>query len=453
VVTFFVVAVGGAALLLRDSDDTATGPEVTNNDDPEVTSTDPETTGPDATGPDTTGPDTTGPDTTGPPVELSLADAIADINAFWNEEFEPLFGDDYEPIPDENIFPLSEAGRTIECGGQDIETGLLRGNAIYCPDDDFIAYDNEELFPRLRDEFGDLSPALVMAHEWGHAIQSRTPTPNGPTIFVELQADCFAGAWAKRLLDGEGDMLAINPSEIDVAVKGYLEFSDPIGTTSRDPGAHGTGFDRINAFGEGVRAGAGGCLDYFDGGIDPVDVPIDRDFFVNEGNLDFETSLNLFPESLNEFWTEVGESEGVVVPELVNIATRRDADTFSCAVAEGELMNACADEGAIVYADDIEDLHEEIGDFATALVLGVEYAEAMAELFGFEPTEERLECLAGAWTGRTLSGADEVLRLSAGDLDEAIVTLIELSDGSRTVFEQVGNFQEGVFEGYDACTG
>ena len=47
--------------------------------------------------------------------------------------------------------------------------------AFYCPDDDFIVYDDGEdgvLFS-LAEEFGPTILGVVMAHEFGHAIQAR----------------------------------------------------------------------------------------------------------------------------------------------------------------------------------------------------------------------------------------------------------------------------------------
>ena len=71
----------------------------------------------------------------------------------------------------------------------------VRGNAFYCVKSNFIAYDDVALMPRLAETFGTFSVALVLAHEWGHAIQDRAGNDGEQTVYLEQQADCFAGAF------------------------------------------------------------------------------------------------------------------------------------------------------------------------------------------------------------------------------------------------------------------
>ena len=53
------------------------------------------------------------------------------------------------------------------CGGERRTSyPEIEDNAFYCPDEDFIAFD-EYLFPRLEDDFGRYTVAMVLAHEWG----------------------------------------------------------------------------------------------------------------------------------------------------------------------------------------------------------------------------------------------------------------------------------------------
>ena len=74
-------------------------------------------------------------------------------------------------------------------------TPTSRGNAFYCLQSNFIAYDDVALMPRLAETFGTFSVALVLAHEWGHGIQDRAGNGDEQTVYLEQQADCFAGAF------------------------------------------------------------------------------------------------------------------------------------------------------------------------------------------------------------------------------------------------------------------
>jgi len=79
------------------------------------------------------------------------------------------------------------------------------GNAYYCPSGNFLAWD-ENLMRAGYTQIGDAWVYLVIAHEWGHAIQAQLPE-RFVSQAVELQADCLAGVWMseikRRLGDGE----------------------------------------------------------------------------------------------------------------------------------------------------------------------------------------------------------------------------------------------------------
>ena len=46
-------------------------------------------------------------------------------------------------------------------------------NASYCPRDDSVSWDRGSLIPNARKYFGDIAVAGVLAHEFGHAVQTR----------------------------------------------------------------------------------------------------------------------------------------------------------------------------------------------------------------------------------------------------------------------------------------
>ena len=86
---------------------------------------------------------------------------------------------------------------------------------FYCPSDQKIYLDTE-FFDELRQRFGapgDFAQAYVIAHEVGHHIQTLTGISdkvrraqangseaegNALQVKMELQADCYAGVWAKN---------------------------------------------------------------------------------------------------------------------------------------------------------------------------------------------------------------------------------------------------------------
>src|SRR5699024_2798813 len=93
------------------------------------------------------------------------------------------------------------------CGGS---TSDIPMNAFYCPPADVIAWDRAQLLPMLHQEFGPMAIGTVLAHEYGHAIQSDLGSRAGisrdtKTIVREQQADCFAGNYMRWLAEGNSE--------------------------------------------------------------------------------------------------------------------------------------------------------------------------------------------------------------------------------------------------------
>jgi predicted metalloprotease len=177
---------------------------------------------------------------------------VADIGRYWTVNYPALYGTPYVPPSDLIVYhgrsdaPLCDGAR------------LRQGNAYYCPQADYIAWHEDGLMLPLYDEAGDFAVAFVIAHEWGHAMAAHAHANLPETIFGELQADCFAGAYAEwatnfsRILDGN----------YDAAVFAMYQFRDRAGTPWLDPAAHGTALERIQAFTRGLEDGAEFCAGF-----------------------------------------------------------------------------------------------------------------------------------------------------------------------------------------------
>ncbi|BBY56968.1 neutral zinc metallopeptidase [Mycolicibacterium sarraceniae] len=124
-----------------------------------------------------------------------------------------------------------------------------------------MAWDASGLLPDLQSKFGDFVVPIVLAHEWGHAIQARSNF-TARTVTKELQADCCAGGWAKHAKDA--GLYKVNAAEMDNALAGILTLKDSPGTSKIDSSAHGSGFDRVSAFQDGYDNGPNACKEYRD---------------------------------------------------------------------------------------------------------------------------------------------------------------------------------------------
>jgi predicted metalloprotease len=96
---------------------------------------------------------------------------------------------------------------------------------------------------------------LVIAHEWGHAIQAQLPE-RFVSQAVELQADCLAGA-ALQGAAQEG-LVRIEPGDDDEIAQTLAAVADDYPWT--DESSHGNARQRTAAFQQGVSDGVEGCL-------------------------------------------------------------------------------------------------------------------------------------------------------------------------------------------------
>src|SRR5439155_17864110 len=118
--------------------------------------------------------------TDGSEVDRVAGNAIADIQAFWTEQMPLVFGKPYKPVS--GFYSVDPNGdRPAPCTTSPAD---IRGNAFYCPTRDIVAWDRVGLLPELQRKFGKFLVAMVLAHEWGHAIQHRTSMPSSRTIVI-----------------------------------------------------------------------------------------------------------------------------------------------------------------------------------------------------------------------------------------------------------------------------
>lgn len=111
--------------------------------------------------------------------------AVRVVSEFWVRNWPKNFAGRYTPPTVRG--PYDSTREWLKCGDSE-----LRWVAFYCFPDDYIAWDKNFIKGIPREE-GNTFPYLVVAHEWGHAIQKRTG-PGWHWAASELQADCLAGA-------------------------------------------------------------------------------------------------------------------------------------------------------------------------------------------------------------------------------------------------------------------
>jgi predicted metalloprotease len=387
--------------------------------------------------------------------------ALTSIDRFWAKQFPELYDETYEKLSG-GVYAYSSGSRIPTCDGQSLPYLVLQQNAFYCPESDFIAWDDQGLFPRLEKKYGRFLLAIVLAHEWGHAIQERSGSYLD-TITAEQQADCFAGAWAASL-DSKTDreLAKLRDTELDKALSGFIEFRDLVGMVPTDPGAHGTAFDRIRAFQDGYEGTPSSCAYYEEELPDLVAIPY-RSFKerFRGGNLPYPEVLPSITKELANNWKSVF-STAPVTTSAAKVFPVCFAQPVSPEGFSDSTLSYCDDDKTLRYDEKaMRTLYDGIGDFGPATTIGLGWAMSDLVAQGEDPTTKSFwneaNCRVGAWAGTMFDSDDpENSQLSPGDLDESVRTILESSaKGSSktygTGFEQVSAFRAGVLNGVSGC--
>ncbi len=200
-------------------------------------------------------------------LERVAVGSFNDVQKTWAERVEG-----YRPAKLVLFWDATRSG----CGEAEAQIG-----PFYCPADQRV-YIDLGFYRELAQRFGapgQFAQAYVIAHEVGHhlqrltgieekvrAAQRRSPSQrNALSVRMELQADCFAGAWgkaadARRLLDrGEIDQglaaaAAVGDDRLQRAATGRV---------SPESFTHGTSAQRARWFRRGFESGELRACDTF----------------------------------------------------------------------------------------------------------------------------------------------------------------------------------------------
>ena len=449
---------------------------------------------PDATVPDATVPDTSPPESIPPPDEIIdegdakperayddfLVSALRDIEQWWAQQYprlysapmQPLRGGVYAAYP-ERTDPIPGCGGSRETTYQQI----TQFAAFYCPDGDFMVYDDGEdgVLYSLAEEYGPTILGVVLAHEFGHAIQARAGvlTRNLDTIVTEQQADCFAGAWVARAVNGDSDIVHLTDDDVRIGLLAMITVRDPLGVDQFSTGGHGSAFDRVGAFQVGFSDGVDRCAELIDHPL-PL-VPTSLQPIQNPGgNAPFgygdRQIVGLITTDLNDFWPKALTKIDATLPSLTVVPVG-SADEVDCAEPAGNMATGavyCPATHEVFFDEPFgRDLYERFGDFVVGYVLGDAWSEAAQEALDStltgEPRALLSDCLTGAWAADLIPDASghtsrDLATIEAGDLDEAIQAALVVGDESSddnvigSGFEKIASFREGVLDGISACT-
>jgi predicted metalloprotease len=208
---------------------------------------------------------------------------VNSVQNYWRRAFDSSNGG-YRPA---QTIIFSGAVRT-GCGNATSAVG-----PFYCPADGRVYFDLgffDELTNRFGARGGSLAQGYVVAHEYGHHVQNLLGTsdrvgraggqagPDSPSVRLELQADCYAGVWAKNATettDASGRPLFESITEKDIAdaLSAAAAVGDDRiqakaqGRVDPESWTHGSAEQRQRWFTTGYRSGSPRSCDTFSGDI------------------------------------------------------------------------------------------------------------------------------------------------------------------------------------------
>lgn len=425
-----------------------------------------------------------------------VAVAFTDIERWWTEVYPAAYGEPHVLLEGGVYAGYPERETPIPgCGQRTTDyLDLQLFVAFYCEFGDFMAYDDgdgdDSLLTPLAEQYGAAVLGIVLAHEYGHVIQSRIGALDEflATIVTEQQADCFAGAWTGQAYRGESPLLRLGDADVRAGLLAMLEVRDPVGTDQFVPGGHGSAFDRVGAFQVGFTDGPARCTELLDnplplmpnefqpfsldqllGGNAPYDCEELREIGGSDEDVaNCRPAPDFLAEDINDFWTTaLGADFEAVGHQAVSAGFGEIGCTQRTDLATE--VSVCAGDRVVVFDEPaVLDLYKRFGDFSLGYFYGIGWAELVQQhldspLTG-EPRALLNDCFTGAWVrditpdefGRTGRDTTQV-SASPGDLDEAIRIAILLGDPGSNVdvvgssFEKIDSFRNGVLGGLSAC--
>lgn len=178
---------------------------------------------------------------------------------------------------------LYEQGTSTGCG-----FGQSAMGPFYCPNDRKVYLDLafwNDMETQLGASSADFARAYVIAHEYGHHVQTLTGASqqvqeaqqrasgqaeaNRYSVALELQADCYAGVWAANAASVSNGAVTVDAADLEAGMQTASAIGDDTlqrrqgGRVQPDGFTHGSSAQRVEWLRRGYESGDPSACDTF----------------------------------------------------------------------------------------------------------------------------------------------------------------------------------------------
>ncbi|MHA7649672.1 neutral zinc metallopeptidase [Mycobacterium sp. ML4] len=462
----------GAVLVVAGCTTMVTGRAVSILNDPFRVGGLPATNGPSGAKPNGPAPTGTVLNTNNGPIDKLSLLSINDIEEYWKANYTAPLQGSFRPVDKLVSYDSNDPNSPIVCQNETYD--LV--NAFYTSRCNMIAWDRGVFMAVAQKYFGDMSVNGVLAHEFGHALQTmaKLVTRKDPTIVREQQADCFAGVYMYYVASGKSPRFDISTADgLDHVLAGIITTRDPVmDADSQNDDEHGSALDRVSAFQMGFITGTPACAAINKAEVEqrrgdlPTALRVDPNGGPETGEVEInEDTLKTLMELMGKIFSP--KSPPTLVLKAGGCPDARPSPPASYCPATNTIsvdLPALATMGKV--AGEKEQSLPQGDDTALSIVMS-RYALAMQHERGLAMqspwTALRTACLTGI-AHRKMSANIELpsgnsLVLTAGDLDEAVAGLLTNhmvasdADGVSVPagFTRIAAFRSGVVGEMDGC--
>jgi len=410
--------------------------------------------------------------TDGGPIDKLALLAVNDISDYWQKNFSESLDGKFTPITRFVSYDSDDPSSPPVCGSKTYRNP----NASYCPSKKLMSWDRGVLVPTGKKYFGETSVAALIAHEYGHAVQTMANLveEDTPGIVWEQQADCFAGTYIRWVAEGQSPRFQLSTGDgLNHVLAAITTIRDSVyGPNDAEliQQGHGTALDRISAFQIGFTSGASECakIDYDEIKQRRGDLPLVLNDPSGEGG-----NVTIDEDNLQQLMEVLGAVFKLANPPTLSFdqPTCSDAKPTPPAFYCPSSNTIFADLDALKVLGAPADLEDDMlvkGDNTAFAAVTSRYALAVQHQKNL-PLDNaaaalRTACLTGFAQAAMiepvqLPSGEQGLTLTAGDFDEAVASLLTSGSVASNVnaetvpsgFTRIIAFRSGLAGDEDLC--